>query len=167
MVFHFFHEARAKWRKGREQNPSNSPLSGGERTNYPPDKGGKGGFIPYDTSLTEKARNNRKSPTPAEKKIWHDVLQASQFAGLKFTRQKPLLDYIVDFYCARLMLAIEIDGDTHAELEEYDKQRTARLNRLGIEVIRYANQDVLNNIEGVYLDLLEKIERILVKTKTP
>ena len=134
---------------------------------YPPDKGGKGGFIPYDTSLTEKARKNRKNPTSAEKKFWYESLQAKRLAELKFTRQKPIDHYIVDFYCAELMLVVEIDGDTHAEQENYDKQRTARLNRLGIEVIRYSNQDVLNNIEGVYSDLLEKIECIRQRQKPP
>ena len=124
---------------------------------YPPDKGGKGGYIPYNPTLVEKARENRKNPTPAEKKLWFEVLQNKRFADLKFTRQKPLDEYIVDFYCAELMLVIEIDGDSHAEQAEYDEQRTARLNRLGIEVIRYTNREVLNNLEGVYSDLLERI----------
>ncbi|MBI2304387.1 MAG: DUF559 domain-containing protein [Chloroflexi bacterium] len=124
---------------------------------YPPDKGGRGGCVPYDPTLVEKARENRKNPTPAENKLWFEVLQDKRFANLKFTRQKPLDQYIVDFYCAELMVAIEIDGDSHADQTDYDQERTARLNQLGIEVIRYANQEVLNNLEGVYSDLLEKI----------
>ncbi|MBI5237309.1 MAG: DUF559 domain-containing protein [Deltaproteobacteria bacterium] len=152
--------------------PSNSPLSGGEQ-DFPPDKGGlrgvggKGGFIPYDTALTEKARENRKNPTPAEKKLWFEALQDKRLREHKFTRQKPLDQYIVDFYCAELMLAIEVDGDTHAEQEDSDRQRTARLNRLGVEVTRYANSDVLSNIEGVYSDLLEKIEGMRLRLKPP
>jgi len=86
--------------------------------------------------------------------------------GLKFTRQKPLDEYIVDFYCAELMMAVEIDGDTHADQENYDKQRTAKLNRLGIEVIRYTNQDMMNNIEGVYADLLEKTKYMQKKLQS-
>jgi very-short-patch-repair endonuclease len=125
---------------------------------YPPDKGGKGGYIPYNQALTEKARENRKNPTQAENKLWFDVLQNKQFADLKFTRQKPLDKYIVDFYCSELMLAIEIDGDSHAEQLEYDQKRTMRLNWLGIEVIRYTNQDVLSTLDGVYSDLLGKIK---------
>ena len=77
--------------------------------------------------------------------------------NLKFTRQKPLDEYIVDFYCAELMLAIEIDGDTHANQEQYDKRRTESLNKYGIEVIRYTNAEVLNNLEGVYQDLRERV----------
>ena len=128
----------------------------------PPDKGGRGvkgkrGYIPYNKTLTEKARENRKKPNPAEKKLWFEVLQNKQFAHLKFTRQKPLDEYIVDFYCSELMLAIEVDGDSHAEQVEYDQKRTLRLNQLGVDVIRYTNQEVLNTLNGVYLDLLEKI----------
>ena len=125
---------------------------------YPPDKGDKGGYIPYNQKLTEKARENRKNPTPAEKKLWFDVLQNKQFTDLKFTRQKPLDEYIVDFYCSELMLAIEIDGDSHAEQVEYDHERTLKLNQLGVEVIRYTNQDVLSSIDGVCSDLQKKIK---------
>ena len=127
---------------------------------YPPDKGGKGGYIPYNKTLTQKARENRKNPTPAEKKLWYEVLGNKQLDNLKFTRQKPLNKYIVDFYCAELMLAIEIDGDTHADQEQYDKHRTEDLNKYGIEVIRYTNAEVLNNLEGVYQDLCERISAI-------
>ena len=126
---------------------------------YPPEKGGQGGYIAYDSTLTEKARENRKNPTPAENKLWFEVLQNKQLADLKFTRQKPLDRYIVDFYCSELLLAIEIDGDSHAEQADYDRQRTARLNQIGIDVIRYTNREVLNNPEGVCSDLLEKIRR--------
>ena len=77
--------------------------------------------------------------------------------NLKFTRQKPLDEYIVDFYCAELMLAIEIDGDTHAGQKQYDKDRTKNLNKFGIEIIRYTNAEVLSNLEGVYQDLYKRI----------
>jgi len=143
------------------------PDKGGHQVLIPPDKGGKGGcssdngaqgnYISYEKTLTEKARKNRKNATPAENALWCKVLQDKQLGSLKFTRQKPLDQYIVDFYCAELMLAIEIDGDSHAEQLAYDQQRTMRLNQLGIEVIRYANSDVLNNLEGVYFDLSRKI----------
>ena len=76
-------------------------------------KSGAGGYVTYDEALTEKARENRRRPTPAEKKLWFEVLRGRRLSGLKFTCQKPLDRYIVDFYCAELMLAIEIDGDSH------------------------------------------------------
>ncbi|MBI5057271.1 MAG: DUF559 domain-containing protein [Nitrospirae bacterium] len=133
----------------------------------PPDKGGKGGFIPYNSELTQKAQENRKNPTPAEKKLWYEALQDKRLNHLKFTRQKPLDKYIVDFYCAELMLAIEIDGDSHAKQSGYDLIRTERLAQFGIEVIRYTNHEVLENIQGVYSDLLEKIERRRQNIKPP
>ncbi|MDO8692342.1 MAG: endonuclease domain-containing protein [Dehalococcoidia bacterium] len=124
---------------------------------YPPDKGGKGGYIRYNPSLTEKARENRKTPTPAENGLWFEVLQGKRFAGLRFTRQKPLDEYIVDFYCSELMVAIEIDGDSHAEQPDYDRQRTARLNKLRIEVMRYSHLDIMTNLTGVYENLSRRI----------
>ncbi len=149
------------------------PTDNGSRIQYPPDKGGRGvilegatsqnrecmpGYIHYNPALTEKARENRKNPTPAEKRLWFEALQDKRLGGLKFTRQKPLDEYIVDFYCAELMLAIEIDGDSHAEQAEYDEQRTMRLNQLGIAVIRYGNRDVIENLAGVYDDLTRRLE---------
>ncbi len=116
------------------------------------------GYIPYNPKLKEYARQNRKNPTPAEKKMW-ELLCRKQFDGLKFTRQKPLEDFIVDFYCSELLLGIEIDGDTHAFQEKYDELRSDILQkRYGIEIIRYQNSDVLSNTEGVYLDLTERIK---------
>ena len=142
--------------KSKQQNIS--PLSARKTDRqFPPDKGGKGGYIPYNNTLIQKARENRKNPTPAEQKLWYEVLQSRRLDNLKFTRQKPLDEYIVDFYCAELRFAIEIDGDTHARQKEYDKDRTKNLNKHGVEVIRYTNADVLNNLEGVYQDLQKRI----------
>ena len=131
-----------------------------ETQSYPPDKGGKGGYIPYNKTLTQKARENRKNPTAAEKKLWYEILESKRLDNLKFTRQKPLDEYIVDFYCAELMLAIEIDGDTHIDQKQYDKRRTENLNKYGVEVVRYTNAEVLNNLEGVYQNLRERISAI-------
>ena len=100
--------------------------------------------------LTQKARQNRKNPTSAEKKLWYEVLGNKQLDNLKFkltTRaaQKPPDEYIVDFYCAELMLAIEINGDTQASQEQYDERRTENLNKYGIKVIRYTNTEILKS----------------------
>ena len=120
-------------------------------------KSGAGGHGPYDEALTEKARENRRRPTPAENKLWFEVLRSRRLSGLKFTRQKPLDRYIVDFYCAELMLAIKIDGDSHNARGRYDEARTRRLNALGVEVVRYANAEVMNNVEGVCVDLQKRL----------
>jgi very-short-patch-repair endonuclease len=115
-------------------------------------------YIPYKRKLTELARKNRNNPSPAEKKIWYEVLCRKRFEGYKFTRQKPIANFIVDFYCSKLRLVIEIDGDSHAESKEYDETRTNILNQYGLRVLRYTNRDVMNNIEGVYQDLMRIVE---------
>ena len=115
-------------------------------------------YIHYKRKLKELARQNRNNPTPAEKKIWYEVLSRKQFEAYKFTRQKPIADFIVDFYCSKLQLVIEIDGDSHVESKEYDEARTNILNQYGLRVLRYANRDVMNNIEGVYQDLMRFVE---------
>ncbi|MDT8424298.1 MAG: endonuclease domain-containing protein [Desulfuromonadales bacterium] len=151
--------------------PPSPPLTGGESKaplqevglSPSPVKGrvGEGlAFLPYNKNLTALARENRKNPTPAETKIWNEVLRMRQFADYKFLRQKPLAGYIVDFYCSELRLVIEIDGDSHAESVEYDAERTRVLQSLGLTVIRYTNGEVISNIAGVFDDLCEKIEKL-------
>ncbi len=116
-------------------------------------------YLPYNKALTELARKNRRNPSRAESRIWNSVLRMRQFSQHKFLRQKPIAGYIVDFYCAELCLVIEIDGDSHAETIEYDAERTKVLNALGLNVIRYTNHDVLENIEAVSEDLMRQIQR--------
>ena len=115
------------------------------------------GFIHYNKKLTNLARENRKNPTAAESKMWNEVLRMRHFADYKFSRQKPIADFIVDFYCSALHLVIEIDGDSHAEAVEYDAARTAALNARGIAVVRYANDEALKNLPGVYDDLMRRV----------
>ena len=154
--------------------PPRLPLTGGEFNSSSPVKGRRGrglplasdkersagGILPYNKKLTTLARENRKNPTPTETKIWNEVLRMRQFADYKFLRQKPLAGYIVDFYCSELRLVIEIDGDSHAETVEYDAERSRILQSLGLNVVRFTNAEVFQNIEGVYDDLIEKIEKL-------
>lgn len=104
------------------------------------------------------AQRNRNNPSLAEKKIWYEILCRKQFKGYKFTRQKPIANFIVDFYCSQLQLVIEIDGDSHIKNKEYDKVRTDVLNQYELKILRYTNRDVMNNIEGVYQDVMRAIE---------
>lgn len=120
-------------------------------------------FIPYNKNLTKKARENRKNPTVAERKLWYEVLRNKEFESYKFIRQKQLDNFIVDFYCSKLLLIIEIDGDSHTEQIDYDILRTKKLNSYGIKIVRYTNLEVINNIEGVYDDLKRRIERRKVR----
>jgi len=91
--------------------------------------------------------------------MWTEVLRMRQFARYKFLRQKPIANFIVDFYCSELHLVIEIDGDTHGESITYDLERTKLLNARGLTVIRYTNEDILKNIAGVYDDLASRISQ--------
>ncbi len=130
----------------------------------PPDKGGLRGvekrYIPYNKSLTIKAQQLRKAPTKAENLFWFEIIK-KQIPQYKFHRQKPLLNYIVDFYCPELMLAIEIDGDVHAFQEDYDEKRTGDLENAGLTIIRYSNEYVLEaNVNDIAQDLLNKIEKL-------
>lgn len=75
--------------------------------------------------------------------------------GFDFHRQKPLDNFIVDFFCNELMLAIEIDGDSHIGKEKYDKDRQVRLEKLGVNFLRFADIDVKENMNGV-LQTIEK-----------
>ena len=117
-------------------------------------------YLPYRRLLTEVARENRKKQTLAEKKLWKEVLREKQLAQYKFIRQKPLLNFIADFYCPELCLVIEVDGDSHNRKQEYDQLRTEALEQYGVRVIRYTNDQVLKDIPGVYLSLVKEIQRI-------
>lgn len=66
--------------------------------------------------------------------------------------------FILDFYCSKLLLGIEIDGSSHDDKEEYDRQREMKLRDVGIELVRYRNDEVFDNLDSVYINLLQKIE---------
>ena len=110
-------------------------------------------------TLKNRRKELRKNQTEAEKVLWQE-LRNRQFFGLKFFRQYSIGMYIVDFYCPKLRLAIEVDGSQHAEKEkhEYDKERTVYLKHLDITVLRFWNNDVLNNIDEVLLSISEKVK---------
>lgn len=148
----------------REGLPFNNPKDGEGLPLHDMEHGDGLPFIPYNKSLTTLARENRKNPTTAEKQMWQQLLRMRQFSDYKFLRQKPIGGYILDFYCAALQLAIEIDGDSHAEREEYDAERTRFLNACGIQVLRYSNDDVLQNTAGVYDHLNNAIAHLTGST---
>ena len=91
------------------------------------------------------ARGLRRRMTPTEWQLWRH-LRDDQLNGLRFRRQHPIGRFIVDFYCARCKLVIEIDGDTHASLEEYDKRRTRWLEFNGCRVLRFTNREVRDQL---------------------
>ncbi len=124
----------------------------------PPDKGGRGvSFIPYNRELTKKAQENRKSMNAPERKMWYDILHAEKIRSHKFLRQKPLGEYIVDFYCQELWIVIEIDGESHLGQIEYDQKRTLFLESYGLNVLRFTKKEVMENTEWVYLHICDYI----------
>lgn len=115
-----------------------------------------------DPTLKQRARQMRATPTPAEQKLWL-ALRANRFENQQFTRQTIIAPYIVDFASKAARLIIEIDGDTHSAQDRYDARRTEFLESLGYHVIRFANPDVMGNIEGV----LSMIAQALRETPSP
>jgi very-short-patch-repair endonuclease len=98
--------------------------------------------------------------TKCEQILWFKVLKSKQLGGYKFTKQKQIFSYIVDFYCSKLTLVLEIDGESHSNQIEYDKQRDSFLKNCGLRVVRIGNDDVLNNLEGIYTMLLCEVAKI-------
>ena len=100
-------------------------------------------------------RHLRANLTSAESRLW-TKLRSKQFRALKFRRQHGIGPYIVDFFCPAKSLVVEVDGDVHAErsVQKKDKERERYFQSLGLHVIRYNNDDVLNNLDGVLEDLL-------------
>jgi very-short-patch-repair endonuclease len=122
--------------------------------------------LPYNPNLTERARELRKNPTPAEKKIWLGYLKNFQHAVF---RQRPVDNYIVDFYCPEYRLVIEIDGESHLTDEglEYDEERTRVLEGYGVRIVRFLNKDVLDNFEAVVDSIEETIQNLNRSPLTP
>jgi very-short-patch-repair endonuclease len=102
---------------------------------------------------TERARSLRQNSTDAERKLWHR-LRSRQILGLKFVRQDPIGPYVVDFICREQRLIVEVDGSQHADSKR-DAVRDHWLAEHRYRILRFWNNDVLNNIEGV----LETIAR--------
>ena len=102
------------------------------------------------------ARKLRKNATPEEQKLW-SLLRNRKFLNLKFKRQFPIYHYIVDFCCEEKKVVIEIDGGQHNKVNNIisDNTRTEIINAEGYKVIRFWNNEINENIEGVYSKLLE------------
>ena len=107
-------------------------------------------------SLKKLSRKLRGDQTDAEKKLWRH-LRKEQLNGIKFRRQVPIDDFIADFVSFEKRLIIELDGGQHAEILEYDEKRTKILESNGFLVLRFWNNEVLKNIEGVLITILDTV----------
>ena len=90
----------------------------------------------------------RNNMSDAEQAMWH-FLRGRQISGLKFRRQHPFADYILDFVCPEVKLVIEIDGGQHGQQAKYDENRTQKLQTAGFRVLRFWNNEVLKEMESV------------------
>jgi very-short-patch-repair endonuclease len=106
-----------------------------------------------------RAKRLRRDMTEAEKKLWYRI-RLGQLEGHQFRKQVPVDQYILDFACLRKRLALEVDGSQHAEISKAEDERNRFLRREGYSVVRYWNSEVMQNIDGVLLDLLAKLNSL-------
>lgn len=119
----------------------------------------------YNKNLQPFANRLRKEMTKAEACLWKYVLRAGKMKGYQFRRQRPVLQYIADFMCKELMLIVEVDGSIHQldEVMKKDAERQKALEEAGFTVLRFTNEEVLENINAVYSYLEDWIEKKIDK----
>lgn len=109
--------------------------------------------------MQNRARNLRKNKTDAENRMWY-YLRNSRLNGYKFVREKVIGNYIADFVCREKKLIIEVDGGQHMTAAAYDEQRTKDLEAIGYQVVRFWNNEVYENIQGVMENILNLLEKV-------
>lgn len=113
-------------------------------------------IIPYNPILKLRARHLRNNSTKAEIILWNQLKQ-KKMHGMDFDRQRPILNYIVDFYCKDLQLAIEVDGGIHDHQVDYDRKRQFQLEEVGVRFLRFENEDIYDDMDNVLLIIEEWI----------
>ena len=115
-------------------------------------------MLPYNGNLKQISRQLRENMTDAERHLWAKI-RMKQLKGYQFYRQKPIGDYIVDFFCPRAKLVIEVDGGQHSsnEIVEDDRIRDEYMSSLGLRVLRFTNIEVLKRVEGVVESIEQEI----------
>ena len=118
------------------------------------------GCLPYNPTLKNRARELRNNMTKAEKKLWYDFLRNH---SLQFHRQKIIGPFIVDCYCSKARLKIEVDGGIHSSkyVADNDKSRAFVLKDFGLTILRFANNDVLDNIEAVKRTIEDYLKSVM------
>jgi very-short-patch-repair endonuclease len=124
-------------------------------------------FLPYNKKLKEFSRDLRSHSTLSEILLWQK-LRSSQFRGYAFNRQKPLGNYIVDFYCLKLDLVIEIDGNSHFFEESVveDQERQKVIERMGLNFLRFSDLEVKRSMPSVLEEIgyfIDDFEGIMAK----
>jgi len=108
----------------------------------------KSEIIQYNPKLKEIANQLRKTMTLNEILLW-EQLKGKKILGYDFHRQKPIGNYVIDFYCPELKLAIEIDGDSHSGKQEIDEKRQKKIEAMGVSFLRFSSLDVMTNLTGI------------------
>jgi imidazole glycerol-phosphate synthase subunit HisF len=120
--------------------------------------------LPYYFEATDKifefAKELRHSQTSSEKYLWQ-ILRNRKIDGLKFRRQHPLGKFVVDFYCHEAKLVIELDGNVHdnPEVKTYDIERQKTIEQLGLTVLRFTNDAIFNDLDGVVHQIIDCIKK--------
>jgi very-short-patch-repair endonuclease len=124
-------------------------------------------MLQYNPNLKEKARRLRKNMTDSERILW-SRLRARQLLGVQFYRQKPIGNYIVDFYAPRANLVVEVDGSQHQDnrMCERDHDRDGFLNGLGLQVVRFNSREVLKETDSV-VEVIHRVMAHVLKEKSP
>lgn len=115
-------------------------------------------IIPYNPKLKLLARQLRKNSSLPEVLLWQNIKQRA--LGVQFHRQVPMLEYIVDFYCPEIGLAIEIDGKSHDHSVLYDAKRQGEIEAYGVTFLRFSNEEVKQNMFSVLLVIEEKVKEL-------
>jgi very-short-patch-repair endonuclease len=112
-------------------------------------------ILAYNTKLKDRSRKLRNQSTLSEVLLWNEI--KARKLGFQFFRQKPIGNYIVDFYCPKLRLIIEIDGSSHNSKQEYDKLRDGYFNETKLRLLKFLDSDVKNNLDSVVRAIKEEI----------
>jgi len=118
-------------------------------------------ILPYNPELKQLAKELRRNMTLSEVLLWNELKQ-KKMLGFDFDRQRPIGEYIVDFYCKDLSLAIEIDGDTHIYRYDYDDERQRTFEKMGVRFLRFEDIKVKKHM----LNVLRVIEDWIEKNRT-
>jgi very-short-patch-repair endonuclease len=118
-------------------------------------------FYGAGKNIFARAYELRNNMTDAENALW-EVLKRKDIYNVRFKRQHPIDIFIVDFYCHKCKLAIEVDGDIHLEKEviDYDDGRAHDIEKFGVKILRFTNNEVLENIESVKQCILNEVNKL-------
>jgi very-short-patch-repair endonuclease len=118
-----------------------------------------GMFLNAKRSVFLKAKFLRKNMTMAEKMLWNE-LKSKKLKEIKFRRQHPILFFILDFYCHQYQLGIELDGENHLSTKqrEYDNYRTQILSKFGVKILRFRNDEVIDDLDSIISTIINTIE---------